>query len=106
MGLAAFNNEQSISDTYEFDRNRAIIVGGLVFQNSRAPTCKSGRQLGQGRTAAACISGCQNELPPGRGKIVFLSQVLPTKHPGYENGAPRRQQGKRRSIKSLNDRQK
>ena len=106
--LTAFNNEQSVSDTYEFDRQpRYLIVGGLVFQELSRPYLQEwgGNWAKDAPQRLVYLDAFQNELPPGRGKIVFLSQVLPTPNTlGYENlehlvvskvnGAP---------IKSLND---
>ncbi len=87
--LTAFNNEQSVSDTYQFDRQpRYLIVGGLVFQELSRPYLQEwgGNWAKDAPQRLVYLDAFQNELPPGRGKIVFLSQVLPTPNTlGYEN---------------------
>jgi hypothetical protein len=106
--LAGINKEQSVSDPYEFDHQpRYLILGGLVFRELSRPYLQEwgGNWTKDGPQRLVYLDAFQNELPPDRGKIVFLSQVLPTSNTlGYEelehlvvskvNGAP---------IKSLND---
>src|SRR4029077_18032027 len=106
--LTSVRDEQSISDAYEFDRQpRYLILGGVVFRElSRAYLQEwGGNWMKDAPQRLVYLDAFQNELPPDRGKIVFLSQVFPTPNTlGYENlehlvvskvnGAP---------IKSLND---
>jgi S1-C subfamily serine protease len=86
--VGPIDDEQSISKPYEFDRQpRYLILGGLVFQELSRPYLE---EWGANWTKDApqrlvYLDAYQNELSPGRGKIVFLSQVLPTLNSlGYE----------------------
>ena len=85
----AVDNEQSISDPYEFDHQpRYLILGGLVFQELSRPYLQEwgGNWVKDAPQRLVYLDAFQNELPPDRGKIVFLSQVLPTPNTlGYEN---------------------
>jgi S1-C subfamily serine protease len=106
--LAAAESEQSVSDPFEFDHQpRYLILGGLVFQELSRPYLQEwgGNWAKDAPQRLVYLDAFQNELSPGRGKIVFLSQVLPTPNTlGYEdlehlvvskvNGVP---------IKSLDD---
>jgi PDZ domain len=106
--VGALGDEQNVSNPYEFDRQpRYLILGGLVFQELSRPYLQEwgATWMKDAPQRLVYLDSFQNELPPGRGKIVFLSQVLPTLNTlGYENlehlvvskvnGIP---------IKSLND---
>jgi S1-C subfamily serine protease len=106
--LAGVDNEQNVSDPYQFDHQpRYLILGGLVFQELSRPYLQEwgGSWSKDAPQRLVYLDAFQNELPRDRGKIVFLSQVLPTPNTlGYENlehlvvskvnGVP---------IKSLND---
>jgi hypothetical protein len=106
--LTSIRNEESISDAHEFDRQpRYLIVGGVVFRELSRPYLQEwgGNWMKDAPQRLVYLDAFQNELPPDRGKIVFLSQVFPTPNTlGYENlehlvvtkvnGAP---------IKSLDD---
>jgi hypothetical protein len=106
--VASVDSEKSVSDPYEFDHQpRYQILGGLVFQELSRPYLQEwgGNWIKDAPQRLVYLDAFQSELPPDRGKIVFLSQVLPTSNTlGYENlehlvvskinGTP---------IKSLND---
>jgi membrane-associated protease RseP (regulator of RpoE activity) len=87
--LAGINKEHSISDPYEFDNQpRYLILGGLVFRELSRPYLQEwgGNWTKDAPQRLVYLDAFQNELPPDRGKIVFLSQVLPTPSTlGYEN---------------------
>ena len=87
--LAGINKERSISDPYEFDNQpRYLILGGLVFRELSRPYLQEwgGNWTKDAPQRLVYLDAFQNELPPERGKIVFLSQVLPTPNTlGYEN---------------------
>lgn len=106
--LAAADRSRTISEPYVMDRQpRYLIVGGLVFQELSRPYLMEwgGSWKKEAPQRLVYLDAFQNELGPDRGKIVFLSQVLPGPSTlGYErlehvvvskvNGIP---------IKSLND---
>lgn len=87
--LAGINQEQSASDPYEFDNQpRYLIVDGLVFRELSRPYLQEwgGNWMKDAPQRLVYLDAFQNELPPDRGKIVFLSQVFPTPSTlGYEN---------------------
>ncbi len=87
--LTSVLNEQSASDPYEFDRQpRYLILGGLVFRELSRPYLQEwgGNWMRDAPQRLVYLDAFQNELPPDRGKIVFLSQVFPTPDTlGYEN---------------------
>jgi PDZ domain len=87
--LTGINKEQSVSDPYEFDRQpRYLILGGLVFRELSRPYLQEwgGNWTKDAPQRLVYLDAFQNELPPNHGKIVFLSQVLPTPDTlGYEN---------------------
>jgi membrane-associated protease RseP (regulator of RpoE activity) len=87
--LAGINKEQSISDPYEFDSQpRYLILGGLVFRELSRPYLQEwgGNWMKDAPQRLVYLDAFQNELPPDRGKVVFLSQVFPTASTvGYEN---------------------
>ncbi len=78
-----------VSPPYLFDiPPRYFILGGLVFQELSRPYLQ---EWGSGWMKKApqrlvYLDAFQHELPTDRGKIVFLSQVLPSPNTlGYEN---------------------
>ena len=87
--LTSIRNEESISDAHEFDRQpRYLIVGGVVFRELSRPYLQEwgGNWMKDAPQRLVYLDAFQNELPPDRGKIVFLSQVFPTPNTlGYEN---------------------
>jgi hypothetical protein len=87
--LTSVRDEQSISDAYEFDRQpRYLILGGVVFRELSRPYLQEwgGNWMKDAPQRLVYLDAFQNELPPDRGKIVFLSQVFPTPNTlGYEN---------------------
>ena len=89
LTLGAISDEQSVSDPYKFDRQpRYLILGGLVFQELSRPYLQEwgGNWTKDAPQRLVYLDAFQNELPPDRGKIVFLSQVLPTpSNLGYED---------------------
>ncbi len=82
------DKEQSISHPYEYDHPpRYLILGGLVFRElSRSYLQEWGANwVKDAPQRLVYLDAYQNELSPKRGKIVFLSQVLPTLNTlGYE----------------------
>jgi PDZ domain-containing protein len=106
--MTGINKEHDVSEPYEFDRQpRYLILGGLVFRELSRPYLQEwgGNWTKDAPQRLVYLDAFQNELPSDRGKIVFLSQVLPSPDTlGYEdlehlviskvNGVP---------IKSLDD---
>ncbi|MFZ4680885.1 MAG: S1C family serine protease [Terrimicrobiaceae bacterium] len=87
--LGAFDRKNVVSEPYIFGTQpRYFILGGLVFQELSRPYLQ---EWGSGWVKEApqrlvYLDAFQNELPIDRGKIVFLSQVLPSPNTlGYEN---------------------
>ena len=89
LTLTSVRNEPSISDAYEFDRQpRYLVLGGVVFRELSRPYLQEwgGNWMKDAPQRLVYLDAFQNELPPDRGKIVFLSQILPTPNTlGYEN---------------------
>jgi PDZ domain len=87
--LTSVRDEHNISEAYEFDHQpRYLIVGGLVFRELSRPYLQEwgGNWMKDAPQRLVYLDAFQNELPPDRGKIVFLSQVFPTPNTlGYEN---------------------
>lgn len=85
--LAGIHKETS--EPYEFDQQpRYFILGGLVFRELSRPYLQEwgGNWPKDAPQRLVYLDAFQNELPPDRGKIVFLSQVFPTPSTlGYEN---------------------
>ena len=78
-----------VSDPYLFDQQpRYYILGGLVFQELSRPYLQ---EWGAGWTKEApqrlvYLDAYQGDMPEMKGKVVFLSQVLPTANTlGYED---------------------
>ncbi len=87
--LAALDRLRSVSDPYIFDRQpRYLIVGGLVFQELSRPYLFEwgGGWRKEAPQQLVYLDAYQEELPADRGKIIFLSQILPTADTvGYED---------------------
>jgi S1-C subfamily serine protease len=87
--VTGIEKDQSISEPYEFDHQpRYLILGGLVFRELSRPYLQEwgGNWMKDAPQRLVYLDAFQNELPADRGKIVFLSQVLPTPNTlGYEN---------------------
>ena len=87
--LTSIRDEQSISDAYEYDRQpRYLVLGGVVFRELSRPYLQEwgGNWMKDAPQRLVYLDAFQNELPPDRGKIVFVSQVFPTPNTlGYEN---------------------
>lgn len=81
--------DKETSEPYEFDHQpRYLILGGLVFRELSRPYLQEwgGNWPKDAPQRLVYLDAFQNELPPDRGKIVFLSQVFPTPNTlGYEN---------------------
>lgn len=87
--LGAADKQNVVSEPHIFDTQpRYFILGGLVFQELSRPYLQ---EWGTGWVKDApqrlvYLDAFQNELPTDRGKIVFLSQVLPSPNTlGYES---------------------
>jgi hypothetical protein len=78
-----------VSEPYAFDAPpRYYIIGGLVFQELSRPYLQEwgGAWSKDAPQRLVYLDTFQGELPPDRGKVVFLSQVLPSPNTlGYEN---------------------
>lgn len=87
--LEARDKSKIVSESYMFDRQpRYYILGGLVFQELSRPYLQEwgGGWVKEAPQRLVYLDAFQDELPGDRGKIVFLSQVLPTPNTvGYEN---------------------
>ena len=83
------NNEQAISETHLSDEApKYVILGGLVFVELSRPYLKEwgGKWSASAPQRLVYYDTFQNELPADRGRIVILSQVLPTPDTiGYED---------------------
>lgn len=78
-----------VSEPYFFDRQpRYYILGGLVFQELSRPYLQEwgGGWAKEAPQRLVYLDAFQGEMPDDHGKVVFLSQVLPTQDTlGYEN---------------------
>ena len=106
--LEPIDKTKIVSEPYLFDRQpKYFILGGLVFQELSRPYLQEwgGSWMKEAPQRLVYLDAYQTELPEEQGKVVFLSQVLPTANSiGYEdlehlvvkkvNGQP---------IKSLDD---
>lgn len=85
----ARDKSKIVSESYMFDRQpRYYILGGLVFQELSRPYLMEwgGNWAKEAPQRLVYLDAFQDELSDDRGKIVFLSQVLPTQNTvGYEN---------------------
>ncbi|MEI6035898.1 MAG: PDZ domain-containing protein [Verrucomicrobiae bacterium] len=87
--LAARDRAKIISESSVVDRPpRYVILGGVVFlELSRAYLQEwGGEWMKQAPQRLVFLDAFQNELPEDRGKIVFISKILPTPDTlGYED---------------------
>lgn len=78
-----------VCESYVVDRApRYVILGGVVFMELSRPYLQEwgGDWLKDAPKRLVFYDAFQNELPQDRGKIVFISQILPTQDTiGYEN---------------------
>lgn len=83
------NREQAISETHISDAApKYVILGGLVFIELSRPYLKEwgGKWSSNAPQRLVYYDAFQNELPADRGRIIILSQVLPTPDTmGYED---------------------
>ncbi len=86
---APLDRSKMISEPYDYDRPpRYVVLGGLVFQElSRGFLREWGANWRKSAPQRLVyLDAFQSELPPDRGKIVFLSAVLSSPDTlGYEN---------------------
>lgn len=78
--LAPANRSRMVSEPYVMDRQpRYLILGGLVFEELSRPYLLEwgGNWRKEAPQRLVYLDAFQNELGPDRGKVVFLSQVLP-----------------------------
>jgi hypothetical protein len=81
MELAPRDPESIVSDSYILDRApRYYVLGGLLFQELSRPYLREwgGDWRSNAPSRLAYLDEFQDELPKGRGKIVFLNNVLPS----------------------------
>lgn len=70
-----------VSEPYRFDRPpRYFVLGGIVFQELSGAFLREWGNAWRKNAPQRLVflDAFQNELPPGRGKIVFVSTVLPS----------------------------
>ena len=83
------DEEQSISETHLSDEApRYVILGGLIFIELSRPYLKEwgSKWASSAPQRLVYYDAFQNELPADRGRIIILSQVLPTPDTiGYED---------------------
>jgi len=106
--LEARDRSKIISESYVVDRApRFVILGGFVFLELSRPCLQEwgAEWVKNAPQRLVFYDAFQHELPPDRGKIVFLAHLLPTKETlGYEelgNMVVAKLNG--RPIKSLDD---
>lgn len=106
--LEARDRSKIISEPHMSDRApRYVIMGGVVFMELSRPYLQEwgGDWAKEAPQRLVFLDAFQNELPEDRGKIVFISQILPTQetlgYEGLENLVVSRINGK--EIKSLDD---
>lgn len=102
------NEEDAISPNQLFDRApNYLVVGGLVFQELSRSFLREwgGNWRKNAPQRLVYLDAFQSELPPDRGKIVFLSSILPSDdtlgYEGLESLVVTRANGK--EIQSLTD---
>jgi hypothetical protein len=87
--LEARDRAKIISESYVVDRApRYVILGGVVFMELSRPYLQEwgAEWVKEAPQRLVFLDAFQNELPEDRGKIVFISQILPTPDTlGYEN---------------------
>jgi len=79
--LEARDRSKIISESYVVDRApRYVILGGVVFMELSRPYLQEwgGEWMKNAPQRLVFLDAFQNELPKDRGKIVFISQILPT----------------------------
>ncbi|MEI6278236.1 MAG: PDZ domain-containing protein [Verrucomicrobiae bacterium] len=79
--LETRDRSKIISESYVVDRApRYVILGGIVFMELSRPYLQEwgGDWMKQAPPRMVFLDAFQNELPKDRGKIVFISQILPT----------------------------
>ncbi|MFM8765343.1 MAG: PDZ domain-containing protein, partial [Spartobacteria bacterium] len=83
------NRDHAISETHLSDTApKYVVLGGLVFIELSRPYLKEwgGKWTSTAPQRLVYYDAFQNELPPDRGRIIILSQVLPTPDTlGYED---------------------
>jgi hypothetical protein len=106
--LEARDRSKIVSESYLVDRApRYVILGGVIFMELSRPYLQEwgGDWLKDAPQRLVFLDAFQNELPEDRGKIVFISQILPTPdtlgYERYENLVVSKVNGK--EIRSLND---
>lgn len=87
--MEARDRTKIVSESYVLDRApRYVVLGGVVFMELSRPYLQEwgADWLKAAPQRLVFYDAFQNELPQGRGKIVFVSQVLPSQDTlGYEN---------------------
>ena len=106
--LEARDRSKIVSESYVADRApRYVIMGGLVFVELSRPYLQEwgGDWLKDAPQRLVFLEAFQNELPEDRGKIVLISQILPTPdtlgYEGLDNLVVSKING--REIRSLED---
>jgi len=97
-----------VSESYVVDRvPRYVVLGGVVFMELSRPYLQEwgGDWLKEAPQRLVFYDAFQNELPQDRGKIVFISQILPSQdtigYEGLDNLVVSKVNG--REIRSLDD---
>ncbi|MDX2082322.1 MAG: PDZ domain-containing protein [Terrimicrobiaceae bacterium] len=87
--LVPRDRSKMLSEPYIMDRApRFVVLGGLVFQELSRPYLQEwgGNWVQDAPQRLVHYDAFQNEVDPERGRIIFLSQVLPTADTlGYED---------------------
>ncbi len=87
--LEARDRSKLVSESFVADRApRYVVLGGVVFMELSRPYLQEwgGDWLKEAPQRLVFLDAFQNELPEDRGKVVFISQVLPTPDTlGYED---------------------
>ncbi len=106
--LEARDRSKIVSESYLVDKApRYVVLGGVIFMELSRPYLQEwgGDWLKDAPQRLVFLDAFQNELPEDRGKVVFISQILPAPDTlGYErleNLVVSRVNGK--EIRSLND---
>lgn len=89
VALAPLDRSKIVSESYIIDKApRYVILGGLVFQELSRTYLKEwgGGWMKDAPQRLVYLDAFQSELPRDQGKIVFLSQVLPSEDTlGYQS---------------------
>lgn len=87
--LAPLDRSKVVSESYIIDQApRYVILGGLVFQELSRTYLREwgGGWMRDAPQRLVYLDAFQSELPRDQGKVVFLSQVLPSEDTlGYQN---------------------